>query len=78
MCGSVTDGVPWNKTQESRDRRKSECEIAEISYTYLETAIYKCGGYFDLELKWHEGNYWPQYFQIIDALGVPDLKQPEL
>ena len=53
-------------------------EIAEISYTYLDTAIYKCNGYFDPELKWHEGNYWPQYFQLIEALELPFLKQPKL
>ena len=56
---------------------KMEPEIAEISYTYVDTAIYECMGYFDHELKWHEGRYWPQYFQLADALGLPDLEQHE-
>ena len=55
-----------------------EPEIAEISYTYLDTAIYKCKGYFDADLKWHEGCYWPQYFQLVDALDSTDLEQPKL
>jgi glutathione synthase/RimK-type ligase-like ATP-grasp enzyme len=57
---------------------ETEPEIAEISYNYVDTAIYNCKGYFDLNLKWHEGRFWPQYFQLVDALGLPDLKQPQL
>jgi len=51
--------------------------FCEASYTYVDTAIHECPGYWDSDLKWHEGHYWPQYFQLIDALGLPDLKQPE-
>lgn len=51
--------------------------FCEISYTYVDTAIYNCPGYWDSTLKWHEGHYWPQYFQLIDALRLPDLRQPE-
>ncbi|MHA1381324.1 MAG: ATP-grasp domain-containing protein [Candidatus Helarchaeota archaeon] len=52
--------------------------ISEISYTYMDVAVRNCPGYWDSELNWHEGHYWPQYFHLIDALGLPDLKQPEM
>lgn len=56
----------------------NEPEFSEISYTYLDTAIYSCPGYWDLNLNWHEGHFWPQYFQLMDALNLPDLKQPDM
>ncbi len=56
----------------------NEPEFSEMSYTYLDTAIYNCPGYWDSNLNWHEGHYWPQYFQLMDALKMPELKQPEM
>lgn len=53
-------------------------QIAEISYLFLDTAIWRCPGYWDENLRWVEGHYWPQYCQLIDALGMPGLKQPEI
>lgn len=50
--------------------------ICEISYTYVDSIIYSCPGYWDTNLKWHEGHFWPQYFHLIDALKLLDLKQP--
>lgn len=50
--------------------------FCEISYDFVDTAIFNCPGYWDSDLHWHEGNYWPQYFQLMDALGLPDLQQP--
>lgn len=55
-----------------------ELEICEISYTYVDTAVYNCPGYWEKDLRWHEGHYWPQYFQLMDALKLPDLKEPEM
>jgi glutathione synthase/RimK-type ligase-like ATP-grasp enzyme len=52
--------------------------IGEISYTYQDKAVYNCTGYWDENLNWHEGHYWPQYCQLVDLLGIPDLKQPEM
>jgi len=52
--------------------------FCEISYTYIASAVYHCPGHWDEELRWHEGHYWPQYFQLVDILGVPDLKQPQI
>lgn len=53
-------------------------EIAEISYTYVDKAVYNCSGFWDEDLNWNEGHFWPQYLQLVDALKLPDLKQPEL
>jgi hypothetical protein len=53
-------------------------QIGEISYQFLDTAIWKCPGYWDEYLQWMEGHYWPQYCQLVDALGMPGLVQPDL
>lgn len=50
--------------------------LCEISYTYVDEAVYKCPGYWDVDLNWHEGNFWPQYFHLVDLLHMPELKQP--
>jgi hypothetical protein len=55
-----------------------EVQFCEISYDFVDTAIYSCPGYWDSELNWHEGNYWPQYCQLVDLLSMPTLKQPEM
>ncbi len=57
---------------------KRNFEIAEISYTYVDKAVYDCPGFWDEDLNWHEGHFWPQYLQLMDALKLPDLKQPEI
>ena len=51
-------------------------QIAEISYTFVDTAVRNCPGYFDESLKWHDGHFWPQ-FSILDML-LPEhnLRQP--
>lgn len=53
-------------------------KLVEISYTYPYTTLPKCPGYWDSKLNWHAGHYWPQYFHLMDALNLPDLKQPEM
>jgi len=55
-----------------------EPELSEISYTYADVAVRNCLGYWDSKFKWHAGHYWPQYFHLMDALNLPDLKQPEM
>ncbi len=55
---------------------KNEPEIAEISYTFMDTAVYKCPGYFDEDINWHEGHFWPQFCQLADLISEVDLKQP--
>ncbi len=51
--------------------------IVEISYTYGDYPEFSTG-YWDRDLKWHNGSYWTQYFELVDALGRSDLKQPEI
>jgi len=49
--------------------------ICEISYTFQDLAVYKCPGYWDANLEWHEGNYMPQLFILNDLLNM-ELVQP--
>ena len=57
---------------------KGEPEFCEISYTYVSSAVHNCPGYWDAELNWHEGRYWPEHLHLMDALGLSDLKAPEM
>lgn len=52
--------------------------FCEISYTFQDKAVYDCQGYWDSNLIWHKGHLWPQYCQLVDFLGIPDLKQPDI
>lgn len=52
-------------------------EFCEISYTYDDSAVYRCIGYWTEDLEWIEGHFWPQYFHLVDALGKPDLRMPD-
>lgn len=56
---------------------EKDVSFCEISYTYQSGAVHDCPGYWDDNLNWHEGHYWPQYCQLIDLLERPDLVQPE-
>ena len=58
--------------------QNNELQFCEISYTYSDFAIYNCPGYWDSDLNWYEGHYWPQYFQLMNALNLPGLKQPQV
>ena len=51
-------------------------ELCEISYTYQDVAVFRCPGYWDRDLKWHTGHFWPQYSQLLHLLEMPDLIQP--
>ena len=53
-------------------------EICEISYTFVDHLINKCPGYWNENLEWHPGNFWPQYLHLKDALNLENLKQPEI
>ena len=53
-------------------------EFCEISYSYLDTAVFNCRGFWNSQLKWHEGHYWPQFCLLQDLLNLPDLKQPQI
>jgi len=57
---------------------EGKLEICEISYTYVDYAVYDCPGFWDKDLNWHEGHFWPQYCQLVDALKLSNIKQPLL
>lgn len=40
--------------------------INEMSYGYLDEAVFKCPGHWDQDLIWHEGNMWPEQAHIED------------
>ncbi|MCP4146763.1 MAG: hypothetical protein GY757_03340, partial [bacterium] len=58
--------------------KNKEPEVIEMSYTFPDKTIPHCPGYWDTQLNWHEGKNWAQYFQLMDILNLPDLKQPEM
>lgn len=42
--------------------------ILEISYAYQAKAVHDCPGYWDRELNWRSGNFWPQDAILDDFL----------
>lgn len=58
--------------------KNNKPQFTEISYTFVDWMVQSCPGYWDSNLNWHEGHFWPQYFQLMDTLNLPDLKQPEM
>jgi glutathione synthase/RimK-type ligase-like ATP-grasp enzyme len=46
--------------------------ILEVSYCYVDKAVYNCSGYWDDKLIWHEGHVWPEdaiLDDLLDSLG---------
>lgn len=57
---------------------KNEPKIIEISYLYGGAGYPDfMNGYWDEDLNWHEGRYWPQYFELCDLLEMSYLKLPD-
>jgi len=54
--------------------KNGEPEFCEISYDYMSSFVHKCPGYWDCDLNWHEGHFLPEHLHLMDALGLPDLK----
>lgn len=52
--------------------------FCEISYTYVDSLVWSCPGYWDRDLVWHPGHFWPQYCQLVDLTGIPDMVQPDM
>ncbi|AMV73145.1 ATP-grasp domain-containing protein [Desulfuromonas sp. DDH964] len=42
--------------------------ICEISYAFVDEAVYQCPGHWDAALNWHEGQMWPEEAQVIDFI----------
>lgn len=38
--------------------------VCEISYTFVDTAVFNCPGHWDADLQWHEGQMWPEEAQV--------------
>ena len=38
--------------------------ICEISYTFVDTAVYLCPGHWDSDLNLHKGQMWPEEAQV--------------
>ncbi|HBO42348.1 MAG TPA: hypothetical protein DD670_00085 [Planctomycetaceae bacterium] len=57
--------------------RDGKAVICECCYTFDDRAVFNCAGFWDEQLHWHEGHYWPQYWQLVDLLNHRDLRQPE-
>lgn len=50
--------------------------FCEFSYTFNDKALFACPGYWDKDLNFHEGNYWPQYLVLKDIIKSINLVQP--
>ncbi len=48
-------------------------KVGEISYGYKNSAVYRCPGYWDGELKWHQGHNWPEDLMVDDF--VEEIKK---
>jgi glutathione synthase/RimK-type ligase-like ATP-grasp enzyme len=55
-----------------------EPEICEISYTYADKVIFDCPGYWDENLNWNEGHFWPEFLHLKDLLNLEELKPFEV
>jgi glutathione synthase/RimK-type ligase-like ATP-grasp enzyme len=44
--------------------------ISEISYCYVNWMVHECPGYWDRELKWHEGHMWPEEAHVEDFVNL--------
>ncbi len=43
--------------------------INEISCGFIDWVVHSCPGYYDNNLKWHDGHFWPQQLQLQEFLG---------
>ena len=37
-------------------------------YNYVDRSVYGCPGYWDENLNWHQGHFWPQFLHLKDLL----------
>jgi glutathione synthase/RimK-type ligase-like ATP-grasp enzyme len=42
--------------------------VNEISYSFISKIVYRCPGYWDDNMVWHNGNYWPEIIIIENML----------
>lgn len=53
-----------------------QLKICEISYTYLDEALFNCPGVYDRNLTYIPGNVHPSFLHIKNLLGNENLKYP--
>ncbi len=54
-----------------------QLRINEMSCQFIDWVVHSCPGFWDEELNFHPGHYWPQYTQLQHILGHEDLIQPD-
>ena len=42
--------------------------VCEISYTFVDEAVYDCPGHWDSKMQWHDGHMWPEEAQVEDFI----------
>ena len=47
-------------------------EFCEMSYTFPDKTIFDLPGYWDIDLLFHPGHFWPQYLILLDELNIPE------
>lgn len=50
--------------------REGKPVISEISYTYLDQAVYDCEGYWCPDMSWVDGHIWPEEAQVEDFIKL--------
>jgi glutathione synthase/RimK-type ligase-like ATP-grasp enzyme len=51
-----------------------EPRICEMSYCSVASPVYDCPGYWDRDLRWHEGHFWPQDLVVEDLLAALEVR----
>jgi len=49
--------------------------VLEVSFGYVAPCVHACPGYWDNQLQWHEGHFWPQDLILSDLLEDLDYRE---
>jgi hypothetical protein len=49
--------------------------VNEISYSFVESLVHNCPGYWDSDLVWHDGHVWPEAAQVDDLIAEIALRK---
>jgi hypothetical protein len=69
--GFLTMAYDWLKGDDGKPA------INEMSCQFVDWMVQSCPGYWDENLIWHEGHFWPQYIQLQHILKKEDFIQPD-
>jgi glutathione synthase/RimK-type ligase-like ATP-grasp enzyme len=76
-CISISDKLAFDSMAYDVLFFEDDFKIVEMSFGYMDTAIYRAAGYYELvdnKLIFHEGNYWPQEMWVKWAVNCKILK----